>query len=260
MVKKGACSAYEVELMKSMNGSSGMEPLHFVRVVPEKRSPGLSKTHLITELYEGNLEDLLKKPKLHLTAKDVKDLALPLFAGLQRLHVEPGRTQFPGKMQHIDQYRSYHQDIKPGNLLFKRQPEKGYTAVITDMGSVNDLSTIWKSDGWISPEKDQALCAPWTANSIISYNTHDGRFDDLWNMGLVLTCLLKNSPENLIHNQDVRRLTQWQVNLLIQQQMVKERDRSKLKMWGLVRKLLQVNKENRISAQQMREALEKVRV
>ncbi len=251
VVKKGAASPYEVELLKSLNGTKGFEALSYVRVIPDKRRAGRIKTHLITPIATGSLDKLLAgSPKLQ--AKEIRDLMLPLFQGMEKLHAHPGRTSFPGGMK-VPSYKSYHLDIKPENLLYKKTPQ-GYEACVSDVGTVNDIPYVWYTRGWLSPEKAREL----HNGDAVKFLTQHGQHDDIWNMALVLTCLLKGSSTHALsscYQPDTLKQREVDGHLASHRKMAKNRNAA---LWEIARKMLQVDPAKRLTMHQAREELEKM--
>ncbi|MCE5318277.1 MAG: hypothetical protein LLG04_13070 [Parachlamydia sp.] len=274
MCKKAMQKAYEVELLKALNGSKGIEPLTYIRKVR-------NKTQLITPLFKGSVQQLLKS-NTPISAKDIKDMMLSLLKGLATLHAKPGKEPFPP-------YFSYHSDIKPDNLLFNRQPA-GYDAVISDVESVNDLERIYGTMGWMSPEKIRYWNGPLRESS---YNKTHGQHDDIWSMGLVFASMLKNQlhelrhdtrferygarvaplaclyqkcqfklTENRFDDSSVAHLTQQElnreINQLIAEALFKPDGAALEKMWDIVRRMLFIDYNRRMSAREAKEALESI--
>ncbi|MCE5318361.1 MAG: hypothetical protein LLG04_13505 [Parachlamydia sp.] len=251
VVKKAACSPYEVELLKALNGTKGFEHLSQVRVTADAQ--GKSKARLITPLYEGSVRKLLETTS-NLTAKDIKNLMVSYFNGLEKLHSIKGRTTFPDGKKYQLGYRSYHLDISPENLLYTRT-SAGYDGVVTDAGTVNDIPHLWHKLIWLSPEKARQLRARRPEEENASFLAQHGQHDDMWNMGLVLTSLLTSSYFHILHQKNPTSLTQKEVDAEIARQkpiaasLTMNRN-AKATMWDIARRLLQVSPEQRLTAAQ----------
>lgn len=261
VVKKAACGAYEVELLKKLNGTPGFEQLSQVRVTQDARKPGQVKARLITPLYDGSLDKLLSTNP-NLASKDIRGMMISYFKGLERLHAEPGRSTFPDGRKCNVRYKSYHLDISPQNLLYKLAGGT-YEGVVTDAGTVNDLPHLWHKRGWLSPEKDKQINAFAGEKENVDYLTRLGQHDDIWNMGLVLTCLLKGSQFHAFSHKSASGLTQRDVDAEIARNkpavasLTMNRN-AKSSMWDIARQLLQVDPQKRLTATQAREAFERV--
>ncbi len=256
LVKKKAENDEEVELLKKLNGSKGIEPLLFVRKVPAK--PGKTrKTHLITPLFQGSLHALFKTcPSF--SAKDVRDMMGPLLEGLEKFHQSPTVYSLNSK--------PYHADLKPLNLLY-RHSRSGYDAVITDWGSANtNVSTY----GWASPNKANLWHRGLTASL---YKT--GQADDIWSMGLIFAALLKNQLHNdttaplpciygklLYDDRAIAYLTQHEVEQdiakLKMDDISKPDGAERGKMWDIVSQMLRVDPAGRLKAKAAKQLLAKV--
>lgn len=274
MCKKKAQHDYELKLMESLKGTKGIEPLSYVRKVINRRLE--TKTQLITPLYKGSVQKLLigQDP---LSAKDIKRMMLSLLSGLEKLHQLPGKGMFPG-------YFSYHSDIKPANLLYDKD-RGGYDAVISDVETVNDTGQLWGTLGWMSPGKVKC----WNAGTqdVENYNKRNGQRDDIWSMGLVFASMLKNrlhQPGFGLHDgravaplaciyqkcQSAGRYWDRDIGLITQQELNNEITQTKAevalrpegparqKMWDIVRSMLQVDSNLRLTAIQARQKLEAI--
>lgn len=266
VVKKAACSAYEVELLKALKDTKGFESLSQVRVTKHTHgdNKGSPKARLITPLYSGSLSKLLLSAP-NLTAKDIKNLMVSYFNGLEKLHSVRGRTSFPDGKKYQLEYKSYHLDISPENLLYIRT-SNGYDGVITDAGSVNDIPQIWYKHHWLSPEKDKLIQAERPSEENASFLAQHGQHDDLWNMGLILTSLLTGGYCHILSRKQARGLTQREVDAEIARQkpsavfsLTMNRN-AKAAMWEIARRLLQVDPKQRLTAAQARQEFERVAV
>lgn len=265
VVKKAACSPYEVELLKVLNGTKGFESLSQVRVTKftAGENKGKPKARLITPLYAGSLSNLLASSP-NLEARDIKNLMISYFSGLEKLHSVVGRTSFPNGKKYQLGYKSYHLDISPENLLYTRT-SNGIDGVITDAGTVNDIPHIWSKQHWLSPEKAKQLKAERPAEENASFLAKHGQHDDLWNMGLVLTSLLRGNYSHILTHRPAHTLTQREVDAEIARQKpfassLTTKRNAKAAMWEIARRLLQIAPEQRLTASQARQEFERVAV
>lgn len=284
MCKKKVQHDYELELMKSLNNSKGIEPLSYVRKVKGQLQ---TKTQLITPLYKGTIEKLLNaNANTALSAKDIKRIMLNLLNGLEKLHLHPGKGLLPTNF-------SYHSDIKPANLLYKLNAE-GYEAVISDFETVNYTEKLWGTPGWMSPEKVRFWTYLNTNSNIPAYNERNGQSDDMWSIGGVFASLLKNQlhemrfgsqfavlpPLACIYrkcrfipnhegkieflDRNVANVTQQELDQELAQfkadTAFSPDGSARQKMWDIAKSMLLVNSNRRLKARQAREALADVLV
>lgn len=248
MVKKSPASPYEVDLLKTMNGTQGIEPLSYVRVVPCKNSASQEKSHLVTPYYEGGSFDQLLEKGPTFSKKQIWQILFSISTGLKKLHDQPGRTRFPSRNYPELQYRSSHLDLKPENLLYKMQGDS-YELVISDFGSVNDLPNIWGTEGWDSPEKDWLMHRSGTEQEHIDFITRFGQKSDLWNVGLILTWLLLGSSRNALSLSSIEKprfLTQDSVDSILDQCAARDPQKENGPFWALANQLLQVDPDKRM--------------
>ncbi|MCE5316856.1 MAG: hypothetical protein LLG04_05775 [Parachlamydia sp.] len=269
MCKKAVQNSNEVALLQALNGSEGIEPLDYVRTVG-------SKTQLITPLFKGTLDKLLKSRDL--TAEDMKKIMLQLLKGLEKLH------QYP-EIRTASRTHSYHSDIKPSNILY----DKELNVVISDMESVNDLNSFVGTPGWKSPQKRQAWGTFSRQQGITDYNQNHSQGDDNWSMGLIFAAVLKNALDIVLgvaplrcilgkyhveqvqdrfllkytlNDSGISNITQAEIDQEIADEKVKlgsSANRVAMgQMWDIVREMLSVDPQRRLSARQARERLEAV--
>lgn len=187
----------------------------------------LEKTLSFEPYYDGSLLNLLHS-NTYLSTKDKLEIIKSFLTGIHQIHQTTSVYTMPeglffhqnGKEFSKVNFSTFHNDIKPANVLFKVRKTNTYEIGLSDFDIVNLIDQLAGTAGYRSPEllkiwkdgKCRLDNSQWYENSflssktnttlskqtldksktidVITFNLYNGQKRDLWSTGLVISEIL----------------------------------------------------------------------
>jgi len=175
--------------------------------------------------------------------------------------------------------KAVHSDLKPANILIRKNDQGVLSLAITDFGGINPL-TFQRSLGFRSPEKVRfESIQPNIVEAIEWYGDH-GQKNDVWSMGLIFCIVLAGGGSKVIpciyaplfcienkiksfldsHSGPIKTSSFWSAEETLKSLTQYEVDDSKdtlaaslplvsIHLWNLIKKMLKVDPYMRISSE-----------
>lgn len=221
LIKKriaGCFEEYLLNQLKPLRKKRGLAASIMFRNSLSKKNK--QKRQIIEPIRDGSLSILFQTaPLSHFFLK--YSLIIDLLSDLQDLHNTPMSQISFSTTKRFDpdrkfDYKAFHADIKPDNVLVSYQNGK-WRAELCDFGGSADPSIFMLSFGYTPPEYilfymqhlpaglSGAFSGPHNPIEVIAFNIKYAQSRDVWSMGLVLLSLLVERQdmttwENTFHN------------------------------------------------------------
>lgn len=202
-------------------------------------------------VYSGSLDKLVSSP---LSLPEIEGIARDLLKSLASFHRQPGEDDIP----------SYHGDIKPENILWRRDDEGKLEVVLSDFGGANADQGASGTREYYSPESVALLATPRLKYDrrtplYTQFRQDNAQKADVWAMGLTLLKLMtqgKDLPsinrvfegKNFFKgmNEAFSKVTQEQIDQEIRALQMEHFPQSEI--WDLIKRMLVIDVNQRYSA------------
>lgn len=236
----------ERNLFKKLQGQKGIQEI----VAERKKSvDGEERFTLFEALCDGTLYQLIRTT---LTNDHKKEIIKSLLESLANFHEQTDDDGVP----------FFHGDIKTQNILYKKNLQGRYEVFLTDFGLSNRKRGFAGTPGWVSPEHAKGWLL--AKEGIKNGPKAQGQALDVWGMGLVIACLLggrksfqmlRSASGTKRYLEKARDVKQNWVDREIKS-LSKRSDRQLKPIWNVVRGMLAVDLEARLTSSQALTLLE----
>lgn len=202
-------------------------------------------------VYSGSLDKLVSSP---LSLQEIEGIARDLLKSLALFHRQQGEDDIP----------SYHGDIKPENILWRRDDEGKLEVVLSDFGGANANQGVSGTMTYMSPESIALLATPGLIYDqrtplYTEFRRENAQKADVWAMGLTLLELMtqgktlpsiqrvfEGKPFFEVKHQAFSQVTQDQLDQEIRGLQAEHFPQSEI--WDLIKRMLVIDVKQRSSS------------
>jgi hypothetical protein len=236
---------------------------------------------VIEKKYRDSLHELKQTTK-NLSAAVIQQIMKDLLQGLKHLHGLSIDTKEEAQSVKIS---LFHGDIKPRNILYSYSKDQKIHSVLEDFGFSGRVAGISGTAGFMPPELLKEYHQIKNSNTgdtqklFSKMNATYGQPKDMWDMGLVLSFLLRKEKRersipfdsilnNIIVKNDQRSLTESEIppqeelnkeieNIIMTLSKADPDDIQRIALWDLAKKMLEYDPAKRIEVKEALSIIER---